>query len=188
MLDRSPRPPSDDESLLGADDTTSGLRDTPPRRRGRWFRRAGVGLLVLVVVLAGFDLLGPRRGDVTARSGGYTLTVEYPQVTRAGQPAPLHVTIDATAGFGDTVQVRFCDEFFNDLDFQNWYPNPSAETTVPPWIIYELDPPPSGTTLEMSLDARVSPGQFGETDDCQVSVLVQDEPVVSASFTSWRMP
>ncbi len=84
--------------------------------------------------------------------------------------------------------MRFCDEFFNDLDFQNWYPNPAAETTVPPWIIYEFDPPPSGTTLEISLDARVSPGQFGETDDCQVSVLVEDEAVVSASFTSWRMP
>ncbi len=174
--------------MLGADDTATGLRETPPGRRGRWFRRAGVALLVLVVVLSALDLLGPRRGDVAAAGGGHTLAVEYPQVTRAGQPAPLHVTVEATAGFGDTVQVRFCDEFFNDLDFQSWYPNPAAETTVPPWIIYEFDPPPSGTTLEISLDARVSPGQFGETDDCQVSVLVEDEPVVSASFTTWRMP
>jgi hypothetical protein len=177
-----------DVSLVGIDETTTGLRDTPPRRRGRWFRRAGVALLVLVVLLSAFDLLGPRQGDVTAQNGGYTLTVEYPQVTRAGQPAPLHVTVDASMGFGDTVQVRFCDEFFNDLDFQNWYPNPAAETTVPPWIIYEFDPPPTGTTIEISLDARVSPGQFGETDDCQVSVLVEDEAVISTSFTSWRMP
>jgi hypothetical protein len=177
-----------DGSPVGGDETTAGLRDTPPRRRGRWWRRGGVALLVLIVLLAALDLLGPRQGDVTAESAGYTLTVEYPQVTRAGQPAPFHVTVDATAGFGDVVQMRFCDEFFNDLDFQNWYPNPAAETTVPPWIIYEFDPPPSGTTLEISLDARVSPGQLGETDDCQVSVLVEDEEAVSASFTSWRMP
>jgi hypothetical protein len=176
------------DSLREDDATTSGLRDTPPRSRGRWARRAGVGLLVLVVVLAGLDLLGPRRGDVTAEGGGYTIAVEYPQVTRAGQPAPLHVTVEAAAGFGDTVQVRFCDELFDDLDFQNWYPNPAAETTQPPWIVYEFDPPPSGSTLEISLDARVSPGQFGETDDCRVSLLEKDEEVVSASFTSWRMP
>lgn len=55
-----------DVSLVGIDETTAGLRDTPPRRRGRWFRRAGVALLVLVVLLSAFDLLGPREGDVTA--------------------------------------------------------------------------------------------------------------------------
>ena len=174
--------------MVGVDETTHDLRDTPPRRRGRWFRRAGVGLLVLVVVLAALDVLGPREGDVTASGAGYTLAVQYPQVTRAGEPAPLHVTVGAAAGFEDTVEVRFCDELFDDLDFQNWYPNPSAETTVPSWIIYEFDPPPVGSELEISLDARVSPGQFGETDDCRVSVLVEDEEVVSASFTSWRMP
>ena len=98
------------------------------------------------------------------------------------------MTVDATAGFGDTVQVRFCDEFFNDLDFQNWYPNPAGRDDRAALDHLRVRPAAVRDELEISLDARVSPGQFGETDDCQVSVLVEDEEVVSASFTSWRMP
>lgn len=170
------------------DETTSDLTDRPPGLRSRWLRRAGVGLLVLIVGAAAFDLLGPRSGETTEEAGGYTLGLEYPQIARAGQPAPLHVRVDASTAFEKVVQLRLCDELVDDLDFQNWYPNPAAETATPGWIVYEFDPPPTGSTLEISLDARVAPGQLGETDDCEVSVLVEDEPVVSASFTTWRMP
>jgi hypothetical protein len=177
-----------DDEMPWADETTSDLSDRPRGRRGRWLRRAGIGLLVLIVGAAAFGLLGPRNGELTEEAGGYTLALLYPQITRAGEPAPLHLSVEAGAGFGKVVQLRLCDELFDNFDFQNWYPNPSAETTVPDWIVYEFDPPPSGTTLEVSLDARVAPGQFGETNDCEVSVLVEDEPVVSATFTTWRMP
>ncbi|WP_157953101.1 hypothetical protein [Nocardioides allogilvus] len=170
------------------DETTSELRTTPPRRYAVWARRVGTGVLLLIVVLAGLDLLGPRTGETSAAAGGYELRAEFPQVTRAGQPAPLRITVEALAGFGDTVQLRLCDELFHDLDFQNWYPNPAAETSQPPWVIYEFDPPPTGDVLEISLDARVAPGQFGAIDDCGLSVLVDDQPVVGASFTVWRMP
>ncbi len=179
---------ADPEADPGIDDTTATLRDTPPGRRGRWWRRAGVALLVVIVALAAVDLLGPRSGETSVTSGSRALGVEFPQIARAGEPAPLHVTVDVADGFGEVVQLRICDEIFNDLDFQNWYPNPSAETAAPPWVIYEFDPPPSGDTLEISLDARVAPGQLGETDDCQISLLEQDEPVVSVSFTTWRLP
>jgi hypothetical protein len=169
-------------------DTTADVPDEPRSRLERWSTRTGLLLLVLVVAAGAVGLLGPRKGSTSATAGGYQLAVEYPAITRAGEPAPLHVRVESDTGFSDKIQLALCDDLFDDLDFQNWYPNPAAETTVPPWIIYEFDPPPSGTTLEISLDARVSPGQFGETDDCRVSVLVQDEEAVSASFTSWRMP
>lgn len=170
------------------DETTAELRARPPGSRSHWARRTGTGLLMLIVVLAGLDLLGPRTGETTNVGGGYTLGIEYPRITRAGQPAPLHVTVEARDGFGDTLMLQLCDEFFNDLDFQAWYPTPAAESSVPPWIIYEFDPPPTGNVLEISLDARISAGQFGETDDCQISVLVDDEPVVTGDFTVWRLP
>ncbi|WP_051204105.1 hypothetical protein [Nocardioides sp. CF8] len=170
------------------DETTSELWTTPPGRRAVWARRAGAGFLLLIVVLAGLDLLGPRTGETSAEADGYELRVQFPQVTRAGQPAPLHITVEALGGLGDTVQLRLCDELFDDLDFQNWYPNPAAETSQPPWVIYEFDPPPTGDVLEISLDARVAPGRFGAIDDCGLSVLVDDQPVVGASFTVWRMP
>ena len=176
------------EPLLGRDETTTDVVDGPPSRKARMARRAGHLVLGLVVLAAAFDVLGPQIDEVSAEEAGYRLSVEYPKVTRAGQPAPVHLTIEADGGFGKTVQVRLCDEFFNDLDFQQWYPNPAAESTVPPWIVYEFDPPPTGDTLEVSLDARTAPGQFGELDDCEVAVLEDDEPVVATAFTVWRMP
>lgn len=171
-----------------ADETTADVSDAPLTPRGRWRRHTGIGVLALIVVAAGLDLLGPRTGDTAAATKGYALTLEYPQIARAGEPAPLHLTVDSDAGFGDVVQVRFCDTWFDHLDFQSWYPNPSAETALPGSVVYEFDPPPTGTVLEISLDARIAPGQLGGRDGCEVSLLVDDEPVVSAAFTTWRVP
>jgi hypothetical protein len=170
------------------DETTAELRDTPPGPRGRAFRIAGFALLVLVILAAALGLLGPRTEDTTVRAAGYTLTVEYTQFTRAGQPAPLNLRIASSTTLPQVVQVRLCDELFDDLDFQNWYPNPSAESGGPQSILYEFDAPPAGDTLEVSLDARSAPGQFGEVRDCEVSVLEDDTPILSTTFTSWRMP
>lgn len=177
------REPSDDH-----DKTTSDLPDRPPGSTGRWLRRLGVALLTLIVIGAGLDLFGPRTGELSRQGGGHTLDVVYPQIARAGEPAPLHVVVETTSQFGDTVQLRFCDSYFDHLDFQSWYPNPSAESSEPGWVVYEFDAPPSGTILDISLDARVAPGQLGGTDECEISVLVDDEPVVTASFTTWRAP
>jgi hypothetical protein len=170
------------------DETTAGLRDTPPGPRGRAFRYAGFAVLSLVVLAAALGLLGPRTEDTTVRAAGYTLTVEYTQLTRAGQPAPLNLRVASSTSLPQVVQVRLCDELFDDLDFQNWYPNPSVESAAPRAITYEFEAPPAGNTLEVSLDARTAPGQFGEVRDCEVSVLEDDTPVLSTTFTTWRMP
>lgn len=177
---REPRPEQDE--------TTSDVVAEPPRPAARWARRAGYGLLGLLLLAAAVNLLGPRSAKVEATGPTHRLEVEYPRITRPGQPAPLRLLITATGGFGDVVQVRLCEEFFDDHDFQNWYPNPSAETDDGTWIIYEFDPPPSGDTLRISLDARTAPGQLGELDDCGVAVLEEDVPVVATSFTAWRLP
>lgn len=170
-----------------SDETTSDLSESPPRTPARVGRRFGVGVLVLIILAAGFDVLGPRSGDTTSRSGGYALAVDYPQIARAGEPAPLDVSIISDTAFTGPVQVRFCATYFEHLDFQSWYPNPSAETSDPEWVVYEFDPP-DGKTLRIALDARVAPGQLGGRDTCEVSVLDQDEPVVTATWTTWRMP
>ena len=113
---------------------------------------------------------------------------QYPLIDRAGEPAPLVVTIASDTAFTDSVQVRFCSAYFEHLDFQNWYPNPSAETSDPDWVVYEFDPPSQGQTLRIALDARVAPGQLGGHDTCEVSVLAQGEAVVTATWTTWRTP
>jgi hypothetical protein len=145
---------------------------------------AGVAALVVAGALG---LLGPRTGTVEGTGGGYDLTVEHASITRAGQPAPLHVRIASADGFTGPVQVSLCDAFFDHFDFQNWYPNPSAETSSPGRVIYEFDPP-SGSVLDVSLDARTAPGQLGGREACRIALLEDDEPVVSVAFTTWVMP
>lgn len=149
--------------------------------------RAGLLLLVLVVLAGAVGLLGPRKGNTSASAGGYRLDVQYPAITRAGEPAPLHIRVTSRSGFDGPIRISLCDDLFDDLDFQNWYPNPSAETGGTTKLLYEFDPP-KGNVFETSLDARSAPGEFGEIEDCGVSVLEQGDEVVSVSFNTWRLP
>lgn len=170
-----------------SDSTIDDLPDHPRGTAGSWARRLAVGLLVLVVLAGAVGWLGPRTDEKRASGGGYELAVEYPQITRAGQPAPLHFSVTREGGFDGPVQLALCDEFFDNVDFQSWYPTPSAETGDPASLVYEFDPPREDV-LEVSLDARTAPGQFGGAEECRIEVLDKDVPVTSVTFTTWRMP
>jgi len=167
--------------------TTSDVPSEPRSAFERGATRAGLLLLVLIVVAGAIGLLGPRKGTTSDSGSGYRLDVTYPAITRAGEPAPLHLRVRSAAGFHGPIQVALCDEFFDGLDFQNWYPNPSGETGDSSQLLYEFDPP-DGDVFEASLDARSAPGAFGDIEDCTVSVLDDDEEQVSVSFRTWRMP
>ena len=172
---------SDDHS------TTSDLPSEPRSHFERRATRAGLLLLVLIVLAGAVGLLGPRKGTSSASASGYRLDVTYPAITRAGEPAPLHIRVHSTAGFDGPVHLALCDDLFDHLDFQNWYPNPSDEAGEPDRLVYEFDEP-DGRVFETSLDARAAPGEFGDVADCAVAVLRDDTEVVSVSFHTWRMP
>jgi hypothetical protein len=172
---------------VASDSTTSDISGAPAGRAGRWAGRAGILLLLLLVLAALFGVLDLRTRTTSDEGGGYRLEVEYPLVSRAGQQAPLHIRISHPGGFpGQTVSVDLCDDLFDALDFQNWYPNPSAETSGR-GLVYEFDAPP-GELLEISLDARVGPGELGGHDECDVAVVDEGLPLVSVEFDSWRLP
>jgi hypothetical protein len=167
--------------------TTADVPSEPRSRLERWSTRTGLLLLVLVVAAGASGLLGPRKGSTSASAAGYRLAVEYPAITRAGEPAPLHVRVESETGFSGKIELAFCDDLFDDLDFQNWYPNPSAETGDTGKLLFEFDPP-DGDVFEVSLDARSAPGAFGEIEDCRVRLIEDDAEVTSVSFHTWRMP
>ena len=169
------------------DDTTA---DVPSERRGRparWASRFAILVMVLFVAAGLAGAFGPRTGEKRTTSGSLTLSVEYAAVTRAGEPAPLHVRVEQVGGFTGPVQLALCDDYFDHLDFQSWYPTPSAEAGSGSQLLYEFDPPP-GDVFEVSLDARAAPGQFGGIEECEVSVLDDAAAQVSTSFRTWRMP
>ena len=171
-------------------DELSSTADVPDTSRGaaeRWWVRAGLLILTLVVVAGATGLLGTRTATTRATSGDKVLLVTYPAISRSGQPSPLDIRVTSATGFDGPIRIALCDSLFDHLDFQNWYPNPSKETGDATRLVYEFDPP-DGNTFEVSLDARSAPGQFGGIEDCKVALLDKDTEVTSTTFHSWRMP
>jgi hypothetical protein len=69
--------------------------------------------------------------------------VVHAVLTRPGLATPLRIEVAHPGGFADPVTLRFSRGIFERFDFQNWYPNPSAETGSDVYVQYEFDPPPA---------------------------------------------
>jgi hypothetical protein len=168
----------------------STANDVPDTSRGaaeRWWMRAGLLVMFLVVLAGATGLLGTRTATTRTTAGDKVLMLTYPAISRSGQPSPLDIRVISAGGFDGPIRIALCDDLFDHLDFQNWYPNPSKETGDATRLVYEFDPP-DGDTFEVSLDARSAPGQFGGIEDCKVALLDKDVEVASTTFHSWRMP
>jgi hypothetical protein len=167
--------------------TTSEIPDSPAGRQSRWATNIGLLLLAAVVAAGALGFLGLRTETVEVVSGDYRLEVKYASITRAGEPSPLDIRVEHSGGFPGPIQLSLCDGYFDHLDFQSWYPTPSAETGTPRTLDYEFDPP-TGDLLEISLDARTAPGQFGGRETCTITLLDRDKPVTSVTISTWRLP
>lgn len=168
--------------------TAEGSRGMPEVRRARNWRRVGLALIALAVGLGLTGLLGVRSATVTDRApGGWVLEVRHAQVTRAGVAVPFHVTVRRPGGFEEPVTLSISASLLERFDFQNFYPNPSAETATGDRVVYEFDPPP-GDTFRLSLDARTAPDQNGSTGVYETALLVGDLPVAEVSFRMWVVP
>ena len=162
-------------------------RDEPAVRRARDYRRAGM-VAVLLVVLAGLvGLLGIRSATSSATGGGYLLSVTHAQVTRAGIAAPLHIRVQRPGGFDGPIRLELSESLLERFDFQNFYPNPSAETATGRYLLYEFDPPP-GDRFRLSLDARTAPDQNGSAGRYVVRLLDGSTPVARVTFRMVVVP
>jgi len=167
--------------------TLRAARDEPAVRRARAARRCGIGLLAILVAAGLSGFLGIRSATVTAEAAGYELAVTHAQVTRAGIAVPFHVRVTRAGGFDGPISLAISEGLFERFDFQNFYPNPSAETGTPGFVYYEFDPPP-GDVFELSMDARTAPDQNGSTSVYRTVLIVDDEPVTDVSFRVWVVP
>lgn len=154
-----------------ANSTIADAGDASVAVRSRNLRRIGLTLFAVPVLAAAFGAFGPDAGHEAASGSGYTLSVDYPRATRSSIVTPLVITVRKPGGFGDDpVVVRIDRRLLDRLDFQNWYPNPAAESNDGQATVYEFDPP-AGETLQVSLDARTGPNQGFSRDTYAVAVL-----------------
>jgi hypothetical protein len=162
-------------------------REPERSRRARNIRRVGIVALTIFVLAGLLGYFGPRSSAVSASGGGYQLDVRYAQVTRSGLVAPLRVRVLHAGGFDEPITLAFSKDIFDRFDFQNWYPNPSAETAGPLRLEYEFDPP-SGDAFELTLDVRVGPTQPPSAHRYWVAVVSDDNEVARVNFRMVVMP
>ncbi|HSE54267.1 MAG TPA: hypothetical protein VLA97_00905 [Nocardioidaceae bacterium] len=167
--------------------TMGDLRGLETARRSRLFRRGGLVLLLLLPILSLFGLFGPSERTVRTADAAQQLTMTYGSVVRSGEAVPMEIELTRSGGFDGPVTLVFEQQVFDRLDFQNWFPNPSAEVGEGDTVTYEFDPP-EGDTLGVSLDARVAPAQWGSRDTYALWVDVDGERTLVTDYTVWVIP
>jgi hypothetical protein len=171
-----------DESLL-----SDAVRPDAKRiRRKLALRRTVVALLCGVVLLGGLGLLGVHSRTVRATANGYTLTVEYAQVARAGLDAPWRVLVHNPNGIADDVELAVTATYFELFESQGFDPEPSSETADATFVYLTFDRPP-GTDFRLSFDAYIQPSaQLGA--DGQVRLRIGGQQQASVNFRTWLLP
>jgi hypothetical protein len=175
-----------------SDDATpirSTLDDVRPVARGPRSvlgKRLSVALLAVVVLAGGAGLFGVRSRQASASAAGWTVSVTYASVARAGLDVPWQVTVHHDGGFTGPVTLAVTADYFDIFESQGLDPEPSTETSDGDRLYWTFDPPP-GDELGVDFDAYIQPSsQLGESGE--VAVLEGGAPVVSVPFRTWLVP
>lgn len=141
-----------------------------------WGRRAMVAVLALVVAAALVGLLGVHTSTATASRGGYTMSLRYPNVARAGLDVEWQVTVRHPGGFGKELTLAVTGDYFDIFETQGFHPEPSDETRDAHTLYLTFQAPP-GDTFVVYYDAYIQPAsQQGKS--ARIALLDQGRAVV----------
>jgi hypothetical protein len=142
--------------------------------------------MALAVFADLFSLLGVRTSTLTAQRDGYSLTLHYPSVARAGLDTPWQVTVTHRGGFGKQVTLAVTGSYFNIFETQGFHPEPSDETRDGETLYLTFTAPP-GDTFVVDFDAYIQPAsQQGRS--ATLAVVDGGTPVVSVAYRTRLMP
>jgi hypothetical protein len=173
---------------VAADSTLDGVRETAHNRRGRIGRRVALSVMAVVVLVGATGWLGVRAETKTSSSLGYTMTVTYPRVARAGLDIPWNVRVTHAGGFKGDIIVAISANYFDIFEYQGFHPQPSDETADAHFVYLTFSPPPKpAETFTMSWDTYVQPSsQVGR--DVTTKVIVDGLTVASAHYSTLLAP
>ncbi|MTD14938.1 hypothetical protein GIS00_13415 [Nakamurella sp. YIM 132087] len=126
---------------------------------------------------------------MTASGNGYTLSVTYPRIARAGLDVPFRVEVTAPEPFpsDQSITVRITREYLTIFESQGLHPETSAERGDATTVDWEFDPPADGAVFAVDYDTYIQPGsQRGE--DGTVQLVVDGAVQTSVSFTTTLLP
>lgn len=167
----------------------STLDDVRPVERGprpTLVRRLLVALLAVIVMAGAAGLFGVRSSEATASNAGWTVSVTYASVARAGLDVPWKVAVRREGGFAGPVTLAVTADYFDIYEEQGLDPAPATETADGERLYWTFDPPP-GDELAVDFDAYIQPSsQLGASGE--VAVLDGGAPAVSVPFRTWLVP
>jgi hypothetical protein len=165
------------------DSTLQDVRRDP--HVGKWPRRAGLLVLLLVVVAGAFGVLGVHSRTTTERSGVYTLRITYPQVARAGLDVPFRVHVSYPSP-PKSITIAISSDYFRMFETQGFYPNPDTQRNDGRFVQFTYNGPPADG-MELEYDAYIQPAaQLGKR--ATVQVLVGGAVVVQTKIRTWLVP
>jgi hypothetical protein len=142
--------------------------------------------MALLVAADLLSLLGVRTSSVSAQHDGYTVTLHYPSVARAGLDTPWQVTVNHPGGFGAQLTLAITGSYFNIFETQGFHPNPSDETRDGNTLYLTFTAPP-GDTFVVDFDTYVQPAsQQGRS--ATLTVIDGGAAKVSVDYHTRLMP
>jgi hypothetical protein len=150
-----------------------------------WVRRAMLAVMTLVVAADVLSLLGVRTSSVSAERNGYSVTLHYPALARAGLDTPWQVTVHHPGGFGKQLTLAVTGSYFNIFETQGFHPDPSDETRDGT-TLYLTFTAPRGDTFVVDFDTYIQPAsQQGRSATLTV---IDGGPQVSVDLHTRLLP
>jgi hypothetical protein len=163
------------------------VRTGPGRRLPQWGRRAGLVLLLAVVVLGAAGFLGVRSRTAKAQGGGYTLTVTYPHTARAGLDVPWQARVHRAGGVDSDVTLAITSSYFHMFETQGFYPDADTATNDGRFVYMTFTKPPAGQDFVLDYDAYIQPSsQVGKS--AVIKLIVHGTEVAHTSIHTWLVP
>lgn len=167
--------------------TLEAVRPANKGPRSLLWRRAGL-LVIVVVVLAGlFGFLGDRVG-VVERFGpdGHQLRLEYAQTSRPGLDVPFEVRLTKPEGLDPEVTLAITGDYLDLYETQGWYPEPTEQTQDGEWV-YLTFATEGQPVMVINFDAYIQPNAVLPRSG-QLAVVVDGQPVDPLSFRTVLFP
>ena len=143
--------------------------------------------LLAVVLLGAFGLLGVRTGMQSATGQGYTLSVIYPKVARAGLDVQWTARVHRPGGVADDVTLAVSTDYFRMFETQGFYPDASDSTSDGEFVYFTFSKPPPGRDFVLDFDAYIQPSsQIGKT--AIVRLIMGGREITSTRIRTVLMP
>jgi hypothetical protein len=161
-------------------------RDLQGRRWHPWLRRALLGVIALVLVLALFDVFGQETSTTRAEAGAATLSVSAPGAVRGGLLFQARITTEAHRELRDATLV-LNQAWVDGLTVNTIEPSPLNEASRDGNLAFDLGHLPAGSKHVLYLDYQVNPTTVGSRT-LRLELQDGETPVTSLERTLRILP